>query len=46
MDEITVSETPPRAASPLLDNLGLIAFGLAGIVLVGGLGVSLLLRRR
>jgi LysM repeat protein len=46
LNEITAPETNPRAANLLLDNLGLIAFGLAGIVLVGGLGVSLLLRRR
>ncbi|MCC6805349.1 MAG: LysM peptidoglycan-binding domain-containing protein [Anaerolineae bacterium] len=32
--------------SPAGDNIGLVVFGAAGLVLVAGLGVSLLLRRR
>jgi hypothetical protein len=46
VNDVVVTEAPSRPANPLLDNLGLIAIGLAGVVLVGGLGVSLLLRRR
>ena len=33
-------------ANALGDNIGLIVFGVAGVILVAGLGVSLLLRRR
>jgi hypothetical protein len=46
VNEAVAPEVHPPTANPLLDNLGLIAFALAGVVLVGGLGVSLLLRRR
>lgn len=46
VNEAVAPEAAPPTANPLLDNLGLIAFGLAGVVLVGGMGVSLLLRRR
>jgi hypothetical protein len=33
-------------ADPMADNLGLIVFGVAGVVLVAGLGLSVFLRRR
>jgi LysM repeat protein len=39
-------ETALAADNPILDNLGLIAFGLAGLALIGGVGVALVLRRR
>lgn len=38
----------PEAADPaslVTDNIGLIVFGLAGVVLVGGISISLLMRR-
>lgn len=35
-----------NVANPVQDNLGLIVFGAAGVVLVIGLGASLLMRRR
>lgn len=44
-----VDETPTQTAppsNPIADNSGLIVFGVAGIVLVGGMGLSLLMRRR
>jgi hypothetical protein len=40
---------PPRptvSVNPIRDNLGWIAFGLAGVVLLGGLSMALWLRRR
>jgi hypothetical protein len=42
------SETDTRAQNPntLPDNIGLIVFGVAGVVLVAGMGVTLLMRRR
>lgn len=47
IDDLTETETAAEDndSSNLLQNLGLIVFGLAGLTLVGGLGVSLLLRR-
>lgn len=47
--EATADPQPPvevTAANPLNDNLGLIVFGAAGVVLVIGMGASLALRRR
>jgi hypothetical protein len=41
-----VEETADTTDSPLLQNLGLLVFGLAGFVLLTGLGAALLLRRR
>ncbi|MFN8560539.1 MAG: LysM peptidoglycan-binding domain-containing protein [Anaerolineae bacterium] len=40
------TDTRASSASPFSDNSGLIVFGAAGVVLVAGLGISLLLRRR
>lgn len=43
------SETDTRStasASPFGDNIGLIVFGAAGVVLVAGMGISVLMRRR
>ncbi|MDZ4765588.1 MAG: LysM peptidoglycan-binding domain-containing protein [Chloroflexota bacterium] len=40
------SRAPQTTTNLVRDNLGLIAFGLAGIVLIGGMGAALLLRRR
>jgi hypothetical protein len=37
---------PPRPANPLTDNIGLLLFGAAGVVLVIGGGLSLWLRGR
>lgn len=34
------------SSSPFGDNIGLVVFGVAGVVLVAGMGISLLLRRR
>jgi hypothetical protein len=42
--EATTQTAPP--ANPLRDNIGLIVFGAAGVVLVAGMGISLALRRR
>ncbi len=45
----TVSSAPSAIHSPvnsLRDNIGLIVFGVAGVVLITGLGISLILRRR
>ncbi len=43
----TGAESDTRAnSSPLGDNAGLIVFGVAGVVLVAGMGISLLLMRR
>lgn len=40
-------ETDTRSTlDPLIQNVGLILFGLAGVVLVGGIGLTLALRRR
>jgi LysM repeat protein len=39
------TDTVAGPLDPILDNLGYIVLGLAGIVLVGGLGVTALLRR-
>jgi hypothetical protein len=42
-----VEETPIAPDSdPMANNLGLIMFGIAGVVLVAGLGLSVFLRRR
>jgi hypothetical protein len=45
---IAQTTTTPKddSNSPLLRNLGLIVFGLAGVVFVAGIGVALLMRRR
>lgn len=40
------SEAPESIANQLLSVSGLLVFGLAGLVLVGGLGAAVLLRRR
>lgn len=42
------AETDTRAQNPntLPDNIGLIVFGVAGVVLVAGMGATLLMRRR
>jgi murein DD-endopeptidase MepM/ murein hydrolase activator NlpD len=45
--EIVEQPAAPAAVSnPLIDNIGLVVFGLAGVVLVVGTGATLLLRRR
>jgi LysM repeat protein len=53
--EVAALETPPAGAQPdkatgimdtLIGNSGLVVFALAGLVLVGGLGMALILRRR
>lgn len=46
VSEVVAQETDTRAADPLADNAGLLVFGLAGVVLVAGTGLSLILRRR
>ncbi len=47
VDEVVNEETAPQTlADQIMANSGLILFGLAGIVLIGGLGLTLLLRRR
>ena len=47
VSETAAEETDTRSITDsLLENSGLIVFGLAAVVLVGGLGLSLLLRRR
>jgi LysM repeat protein len=46
VSEVVAQETDTRAADPLMDNAGLLVFGLAGVVLVAGTGLSLILRRR
>lgn len=46
---VTVADTTSDAGNPIENILaisGLIVFGLAGIILVGGLGISVLMRRR
>jgi LysM repeat protein len=42
----TIVEETANEQNPVLQNLGLIVFGLAGFVLVVGLGTALVLRRR
>ncbi len=37
---------PSAPVNPLLQNIGLIVFAVAGVVLVGGLGIALMMRRR
>jgi LysM repeat protein len=37
---------PPAPTNPIMDNLGLIALGLAGLAAVVGLGLTFVLRRR
>lgn len=44
--EEAAEETAAEPANPLLNNAGLIVFGLAGLVLVLGTGASLLMGRR
>ena len=48
VSDTTGSESDTRAENPnsLPDNIGLIVFGVAGVVLVAGMGVTLLMRRR
>jgi LysM repeat protein len=47
VNEVAAQETDARSlADQIINNAGLIVFGLAGVVLIGGLGLSLLLRRR
>jgi hypothetical protein len=47
VNEVVQEETVPSTlADQIMANSGLIVFGLAGIVLLGGLGLTLLLRRR
>jgi len=49
LTEITADEGEPATtatADPVQDNLGLIVFGAAGAVLVIGMGISLVMRRR
>lgn len=41
-----VEEPETLRSNPLMDNIGLIVFGLAGVVLVVGTGASVVLRRR
>jgi hypothetical protein len=41
-----LDEQPAVARNPFRENLGLLVFGLAGIVLISGLSIALLLRRR
>ncbi len=41
-----IVEEPETPRNPLRDNLGLIVFGLAGVVLVVGTGATVLMRRR
>ncbi len=45
---VTAQSDEPQTGStnPVTDNLGLILFGAAGVVLVAGMGISLVLRRR
>lgn len=45
---VTLEDAAPNtgAGNPLQDNLGLILFGAAGIVLVAGISISLIMRRR
>ena len=47
IDDLTETQAAADAddTSELLQNIGLVVFALAGVTLVGGLGVSLLLRR-
>lgn len=48
-DATDAPPTDPRTANPtnpLNNNIGLIVFGAAGVVLVAGIGLSLMLRRR
>jgi LysM repeat protein len=45
VDETVQNETASNNNS-LLSNLGLIVFGLAAVVLIGGVGITLFLRRR
>jgi hypothetical protein len=46
-DEPSAETAPPQTlAEQILSMSGLIVFGLAALVLVGGIGASLLLRRR
>lgn len=45
-DTIEEETVPVPASNPIVQNLGLIAFGLAGAVLVVGLLMAVLLRRR
>ena len=42
----TSSDPAARSSSPLPNNLGLLVFAAAGIVLVAGMGISVILRRR
>jgi hypothetical protein len=47
VDEVVQEETvPPTLADQVMANIGLIVFGLAGLVLVGGFAVTMLARRR
>ena len=48
VSETVAEEGEPATtnADPLADNLGLVVFGIAGVVLVVGLGLSLFLRQR
>jgi LysM repeat protein len=46
MVEEAAADTSTDESNQLLQNIGLIVFGLAALTLVGGLGLTLLLRRR
>ncbi|NDJ59582.1 MAG: LysM peptidoglycan-binding domain-containing protein [Chloroflexi bacterium] len=46
LTEVLVDAPAARRTLPFFDILGLLAFGLAGVTLVFGLGIALLLRRR
>jgi LysM repeat protein len=46
LSEPSTDESAAPAANPLVDNLGIIALGAAAVALLGGLGVTFILRRR
>jgi hypothetical protein len=47
VNETVADETDTRATeNSLMQNAGLILFGLAGVVLVGGIGLTVFMRRR